>query len=173
MKQFKFSNLFVCLIAGIALGAIMTMLQSGCATSSEKVVTPYTNALGQIVYVTNTLVTVNQAVLDIEAGAVTDLASFATSEAIKKDPSAKPILIKIQTGLTGVINGAGTNSTAQIIGLFSNSGNATITSEFAPVVTKVSQIEQSLITKYGSTVAGQIILAFAKALLAGITQGLL
>lgn len=158
---------------GVIIG--VGFIIAGCMTSKTSTVTgtSTTNAAGVVttIYATNTVTTVNQANLDIDALGLQSIVSIAVTVTVQKDPGALQPIKDIQAALTGIINGANTNSVTQILAV-AGQNNAALQAEIAPLVTQASAFEQNLIVKYGTQVGGQISLAMAKAALAGIGVGL-
>lgn len=166
----KFSGL----LHSLALcGAVLAL--TGCLTSKKSTVkeTQTTNASGVVstTFATNSVITVNQAALDLEAGVLQGVTSLAVTITLQKDPAALEPIQDAQTALSGLINGATTNSISQIMEV-AGAKNATLQTELAPLVQQASELEQQLIGKYGATIAGEISLAQAKALNLGITAAL-
>jgi LysM repeat protein len=153
---------FAALIAVVAL-------TPGCLTSKKQVVTG-TTATG---FTPHTVVTVNQAVLDADCLVVKVVATQATQRLAAKGGGTVQTLRDIETALNGIISGANTGSAGQVIKLIGVKPNDTATAdEVTQLVKDLSDYEQSLIQKYGATVAGQISLAIAKAVYAGMAAAL-
>jgi len=173
----KLQPLDFSVISSLALGTVIVSvcLITGCLTSKTTTVTPgSTNSLGVVTSpVTNTVTTVNTVNLTLDASVLQAVTATAVSIAIQKDPAAAPILQNVATALGGILNGASTNTTAQVIALLgSNNNNAAIATELGPLINIVSAEEQTLLSKYGLTVSGQITLAIAKAVDSGFIVGL-
>lgn len=156
------------IISSIGLALILC----GCATTKTTSVTSSTNALGQTIQTTNVVVAVNQANLALDCAGIQAATGLAVSIALQQDPSARADVLNVQATLNGILKGADSNSVAQITSLLKSSGNAAVTRNLAPLVSQASSLEQSLVAKYGTTVGGQIALAVANAINAGITSGL-
>lgn len=82
-----------------------------------------------------------------------------------------PTLKNVSLALSGVLNGASTNSAAQLLAVIGQN-NPVIAANIGPVVTQASDLEQKLLKKYGSGVAGQIAVAIVTAFNNGLTAGL-
>jgi hypothetical protein len=171
-----FGNFVVALVASpFVLAPLIFIFGQGCLTDKTSSVTATTNTQFGVTttnYATNTVVTVNSNALALDCAGIQSLTGLGVSVAIQEDPKAKQIIQNIQTALSGVLNGAGTNTVLQIQSLIGSSGNAAVTSNLAPVVNSLSSLEQTLVKKYGATVGGQIGLALATAVNVGITAGL-
>jgi hypothetical protein len=142
-------------------------LCAGCLTSKQTSVTQ--GASGPV---TNTVTVVNQANLLLDSSVLQGATAIAVSVAVQKDPSVVPALKDAQTALTGILNGASTNSASQILSTLGQSSNPALAAEITPLVGTVSGLEQSLLAKYGTNVTGQITIALAKAVNAGFATGL-
>jgi hypothetical protein len=141
-------------------------------TSKTTTVTQSTNSAGAVTSATNVVVTVNQANLALDCAGIQAATGIAVSLTLQKDPAAKPEIQNIQTALSGILNGAGTNSVNQIATLIGSSKNAAVVANLTPVVNSMSSLEQSMIAKYGAAVGGQFGLAIATAISNGINSGL-
>jgi hypothetical protein len=147
-------------------------MPTGCMTSKQSTVTEATNSAGVISYQTNVVTVVNQANLDLDCAGIQAATGLAVSMALQKDPAAKPALVNIQTALSGILQGANTNSVKQIATLIGSSTNPAVAANLTPLVSTMSTLEQSLIQKYGASTGGQIGLAIATAISNGINSGL-
>jgi hypothetical protein len=144
-------------------------LLPGCMTSKVTTVTHPTGGTGTV---TNTVTVVNTNNLILDASVIQAAVATGVSVAIQKDPSTIPAFKDAQMALDGVLNGSNTNTTAQVLALLGNDSNPTIASEVTPLISVASSLEQQLLAKYGSGVAGQISLAIAKAVDAGLIVAL-
>ena len=151
--------------------ALAAMLPTGCMTSKQSTVTESTNSAGFVSYQTNDVTVVNQANLALDCAGIQAAMGLAVSMTLQKDPGAKPEIQNIQTALTGILNGANTNSVKQIATLIGSSTNAVVAANLTPLVVTMSTLEQSLIQKYRATTGGQIGLAIATAINNGIASG--
>ena len=141
---------------------------SGCMTTKTPVVTPGVNGGPPT---TNIVVTVNQANLAMDCAGIQAATTIAVSE-VASNQQAVAILTDFNLVLSGIINGANSNSVPQVMALLGKNGNAAIQQEITPLVAAASQLEQQLLNKYGATVSGQITIAIAKAVSNGIAVGL-
>lgn len=146
----------------------LLLIPQGCMTSSTPVVTSSTNSAGLVTLMTNTVTTVNQANLALDSAILQGAVTVYLSVAVNKDPSIVPALKDAQLGLTGVLNGANTNSVSQILTALKQSSNPTLAAAMAPIVNDISVYEQAMLAKYGTTVSGQISIAFAQAVNGGL-----
>lgn len=156
-----------CLAMAVAIG--------GCMTSRVVTITPGgTNATtGSITGpATNTVTIVNTNNLQLDCLAIQGLAAGATVGARLADTNTIPYLQDAQTAMGGLLNGASEGSTAQILDALGQSGNTNLATAFAPVVAAASSIEQGLLAKYDTSVAGQISVAITRAVYNGISLGL-
>jgi len=168
--------------AGIAPGAIASVLLVGslcvgitaCMTSKVVSVTPGgTNAQGGVFSpVTNTVTIVDTNNLALDCLGIQGLVAGATVGARMAATNAIPALQDAQTALGGLLDGANAGSVQQILEALGKSDDASLASAFAPIVTTASTIEQALLAKYGTTVAGQISIAITRAVYNGISLGL-
>jgi hypothetical protein len=171
-------------LAAITITLALALLPQGCATEKQVVASTNTttaittNTSGQVIDTTNTLVTqvtntvVNPAVLALDCAAIQTGAGVAVNFAVAKDPNARVVLGNVETALSGVLNGATTNSIAQVGTILGTTGNQAVTSSLSPLINSLSTYEQGLLAKYGQSVGGQIVLAITKAIYNGIQQGL-
>jgi len=157
----------VCLAVGLAAMA-------GCVTDSKQVVTPAsTNAQGVVTGPeTNTVVTVNTNNLALDCAGVQIIAMGATMAVTIQDPSAEPELRIAQVSLTSALEGANPDTTALVIASLGQSTNVVMQAQMGKILGSVSSLNQTLLAKYGPTVAGQITLALATAACDGMTAGL-
>lgn len=152
------------LIAGALLAAVVT---TGCVLSKKQTVTP--NGTGG--FTTNVVTTVNELNLALWTGG-TRLAAAGLTAEFKKDPVAVKALTDAHIALDGILHGANTNTTANVVEMLKSTGNPQLTMETTSFMNSVSKIEQGLLEKYGTTVAGEISVAFTQAISDGIALGL-
>jgi hypothetical protein len=157
----KFSKILSTSCALVATSLIFV----GCLTSKTTTTNPTTGTV-----TTNTVV--NQANLLLDTSILQGATSIAVSVAVQKDPSVVPALQNVQVALTGILNGANTNTTSQVLAVLGKSSNPTLVTEITPLINTVSGLEQSLLAKYGTNVSGTITLAIAKAVDAGLIASL-
>ena len=159
----------------LAFSIIVIVAATGCMTSKISTITPAaTNTVTGVVFpaVTNTVTSVNTNNLMLDASVLQGLTAIAVSEAVQRDPSCVQPLKDAQTALDGILNGANTNTTTQVVALLGSGSNPVLVSEISPLIGTLSSLEQTLLNKYGSGVSGQISIALTRAVLAGITVGL-
>lgn len=137
---------------------------TGCLTSKQVTTNPNGTST------TNTVV--NQANLLLDTSVLQGATAIATSVAIQKDPSVIPALKDTQVALNGILNGSNSNTTTQVLGLLGTNSNPVLAAEITPLIGTVSGLEQTLLAKYGTNVAGQISIAIAKAVDGGLVVGL-
>jgi hypothetical protein len=137
------TTLFISLLAAATL--------VGCVTKSVTTVTPGVNGGSPT---TNQVTVVNQANLDLDCAALQLVGTPALIYALNKDPQARPIVVDIQTALTGALVGADTNVVAQINGLIG--GDPALQASLVPLIQAASSLNQQMLAKYG-TVNGVII----------------
>lgn len=162
---------FVISVALLAT-AIVSLTQTGCVTTKTTTVTAGTNSAGLATLTTNVVVTVNQANLALDCAGIQAATGLTVAEVLQKDPTARPVIVDVQTGLNGILNGATPATTAQAEALITKSNNAAVTAQLTPIINNMSSLEQSLIKKYGAGVGGQIAVAVTTAVLNGINAGL-
>lgn len=153
----------------------MLATQTGCLLSHTATVTPGgTNSVTGVYTgpVTNTVTTVNEANLALDSAALEAVASIAVSTVVSKDPSVIPVLKNAHTILDGILNGSNPQTTAQVLAMLKAQNNPTLTSEVNSLIGAANTLEQSLLAKYGQGVAGEITMALAKAINAGLATGL-
>ena len=161
------------IIAATLLAA--SCLLTGCLTGKVSTITPAsTNSLGIITGpVTNTVTIVNTNNLLLETAVLQSATAIGVGVAVQKDPSIVQALTDAQIALDGILNGASTNTPAQVAALLGNNSNPTIQGEIMPLITMASVLEQQLLAKYGTTVGGQISMAILRALDRGLAAGLI
>ena len=161
-------------VTAVGISIFVGSILVGCMTSKSTVATPAsTNSVGVVTPgTTTTVTTVNTNNLTIDAAVIQGVVATAVSVAVQKDPSVIPALQIAQASLGGVLNGSDASTPGQIMALLGKNGNATIQAEITPLVSVVSGLEQQLLAKYGQGVAGQITLAIAKSVYAGLSVGL-
>jgi len=152
-------NKILALLMSLAVVGLVSV-QPGCVTSK----TTAPNGA--------TTITVNTNNLALDAAVLQSATAIAVSVAIQKDPGAIPALKDASTALTGILTGANTQNTAQLLQTLGASNNPTLAAEITPLIGTASALEQQLINKYGSSVGGQIALAITKAVAAGFAIGL-
>lgn len=169
----KLSSASLSVACGLAAASLcIAVLESGCWTQSTPVVTSATNSTGVVTQTTNTVVTVNEANLLLDCSIIQSAVGVAVSETLQQDPKAKPAIQNTQAVINGLLGGATLQSTSQIAALLGSATNTTLINNLNPIVTSLSSLEQSLLTKYGAGTGGQIAIAVAKAVSAGITYGM-
>jgi len=149
---------------GMLVAFGLTLIASGCLTS--RTVTSNPNGT----FTTN--VVVNQAQLTIDCAVIQVNTAIGVSIAVQKDPSIIPTLKDVSLTLTGILQGANTNSAAQILALVNEKNNPVIKDNIGMVVSQASNLEQQLLAKYGANAHGQIVIAIATAFNSGLTAGL-
>ena len=143
---------------------IIASLNTGCVTKKVQTVTN-----GQ----TNTVTVVNQENLDLDAAALQGATSIATAFIVSKgNPADIAALKNAELAINGILNGANQQTTQQVIDLLKANGSATLQTQVSGLVQAASALEQKLLNKYGTTVAGQISVELTKAIYAGLVIGL-
>lgn len=163
------------LLLSTLAAALLSGCLTGCMTSKTTTVTPGgTNSVTGAGYlpVTNTVVTVNQANLTLDCGVLQGITAGAVSVVVAKEPGSIPALKDAAVALDGILNGANTNTTAQVIGLLGGNANPVLNTEVTSLLSTVSALEQQLLAKYGPMVGGQIALAITRAVSEGLVTGL-
>ncbi len=154
--------------------AALTIIDTGCMIGTKSTVTPGgTNTAG--VYfgpITNTVTVVNEANLALDSAALEAVTSIAISTVVSKDPSVVEVLKNAHVALDGILNGSNPSTTGQVLAMLKAQNNPTLTSEINSLIGSANTLEQSLLAKYGSGVAGEITIALAKAINAGLSVGL-
>lgn len=149
----------------LAVGLVVGMAALvGCATRTVTSTTPAG-------VVTHT-VEVNTNNLALDCTGVQALTMVATIAVTVQDPSAEPELRMAQVSLTAALKGADSNTVAMATAALGNSTNAVMKAQMGKIIGSMSSLEQSLLAKYGPTVAEQILLAIAGAVCDGMTAGL-
>ena len=158
----------------LGLLAALTVTLAGCeGCLTQKQITPVTttgtNGVVTTTYTTNTVVNTN--VLAIECGVVTEACAGASAY-FGANTNDLPILVDIQTGLGGIINGTNPQTVSQVLQLVGLSGNEAAVNALTPLINQVSAFEQLLLAHYSGANGVIITTAFAKAVLAGLNLGL-
>lgn len=148
------------LSAAVLAVAILSVIPftSGCLTSKQ---TTVTNG------VTNTVTVLNQAALDGYSLLAQVAATEVAQTIVAKNPGATNVIQDIEVSLNGVISGANTSNVSQLIKLV-GANNPASAAQLTALANTVSAYEQALVQKYGSTIAGQIAISFAKSINAGL-----
>jgi hypothetical protein len=157
------NNRVLLISAAIAIAAF-----TGCLTSKTSTVTP--NGTGG--FTTNTVTTVNEANLALDSAGLQSLVAISTSILIDNDTNLIPILYRAHVALDGILNGSNPQTTAQVLAMLKAQNNPDLTTEITSLLASVSQLEQDLLKKYGSSVAGEISVALVRAVDRGIVVGL-
>lgn len=156
----------------LAIAALpLLIVGNGCKTTSA--VTSATNTVtGVVTLTTNTVQVVDPVALSLAVAGSEGITAIAVTTVVQKDPQAVPVLKDVQLALTGVLTGASTNSTSQVLSTLGKSSDATLSAAMTPIIQQISVLEQGLIARFGAQAGGQITLAIANAVNAGITVGL-
>lgn len=171
MKSRKIYYSLLAITIVILCLAPLLMFTSGCKTTST--VTPTTNTVtGVVTLTTNTVQVVDPVALSLAVAGSEGITAIAVTTVVKKDPGAIPVLKDAQTALTGVLTGASASSTSQVLATLGQSNDATLSAAMTPIIQQISVLEQGLIARFGAQAGGQITLAIASAVNAGITVGL-
>ena len=164
-------------LTAIGLAAItmalapVAMFNSGCAySSSTGLQTNVVNGVTNVTTVTN--VTVNQATLAVEELATQGGVAALVTALIDKDPKAVPAIQDLQITLNGVLNGASTNSTAQLVATWQKKQDPALVAELTPLVNLFSSAEQNVVTKLNTSPQGQVAFALAQSGESGVTMAL-
>jgi hypothetical protein len=160
-------------LAALVLAGVLVIGTGGCMTSEVTTVTPpTTNSVTGVVTgpVTNTATVVNEANLELDCAGLQLVGTPALIFTLEKEPAARPVVVDIQTALTGAIVGVDTNVLDSIDGLIG--GDAALQASLLPLIQGASSLEQSLLQKYGNAVATQISIAILKAELNIVTAAL-
>lgn len=152
--------------------AATAVLATGCATSHKVTITqdPTSGAFS-----TNTTVVVNEVNLALDCVAAQGATAIAVNVVLvqtKHDPNVVQALKNAKIAMDGILNGSNQQTTAQVLALLKAQGNQALTDQVTQLVDTVSKLEQGLLQKYGTTVAGEISLSLLKAVDAGLTIGL-
>lgn len=153
----------VCLFAAVFV--------SGCVIGHKTSVA--TNPNGT--FTTNTVAIVNEANLSLDCVAIqgaTAIAVNAVRVQTKNDPNVLNAIKNAKVALDGILTGANQQTTAQVMDILKSQGNPALQQQVASLVQTVSALEQSLLQKYGTTVAGEITLSILKSIDAGLAIGL-
>lgn len=160
MKIKKLTSII--LVAALAAATAPTLV--GCMTS--QVQTPGPKGT------TTTVTVVNTNNLALDASALQAVTATTVSLVVAKYPSTTNEFRTAHIILDGVINGSNPQTTAQVLSMLKASSNPVLASEISSLIGSLSAAEQTLLQKYGAEVAGQIALALARAVDAGIVVGI-
>lgn len=160
-------NMFLKLSAAVL--AVLSVTLIGCVTSKVSTVTP--TATG---FVTNTVTVVNTNNLTLDAAALQAATAVSVSLVVNNPKNAAmiPALKDAQIALDGILNGSNATTTTQVLTLLQANSNPALSQEITSLLSVVSAFEQSVLAKYGPSVAGQIGLAVTRAIDAGLIVGL-
>lgn len=151
--------------------ALLAAAWGGCLTSQETVLSPAgTNAQGTVSYATNVVTVVNTNALAVDCLAIQTATSLAVAAAEAEDPALAPALADARIALGGLLNGANSNSVPEILGAVGTT-NAAFASVVGPLVADASALEQTLKSKYGASISGQIVIAILQAVAQGLGVG--
>lgn len=160
--------------AGLILVAALASAFTGCMFHKTTTVTPGgTNTLGVYIGpVTNVTYTVDEVALAADAMGLTTIIAGGTAAYIQKDPSAIQPLKTAELALNDVASGISTQSVNDVFGKLKAASNPALAEQVKSFMAQASALEQSLLTKYGKTVAGEISIALTKAAAQGLAVGL-
>jgi hypothetical protein len=150
-------------VAALALGSIVAF-ESGCMTQKVASVDPKTGA-------TNFVTQVNQLNLALDCQGIQLLAAGAASTSLnltKNNPKVLTALTDAHLALDGILHGASSNTTAQVVTMLKSANNPILTQQVISFEAALSKQEQALVQQYGTTVAGQISTAITQAIDNGI-----
>lgn len=153
------------LLSIVLLGALAF---TGCLTKRTSTVTG-TAATG---FTTNTVTTVNEDNLAIDSAVFQSVVTTATALLVQHDPASAAPLRTAQRALDDVVNGVSQQSVNDVLGKLKAQGNPVVAQQVDSLLKAASAIEQKLVMKYGSSVAGEITIALVRAADAGLVVGL-
>lgn len=154
----------------LAAATLVALVTTGCLTSRKQVVTSTPSG-----FTTNYVTTVNEGNLALDAGVLQASAAIAVNAALiqtHNDPQVISALKNAKVALDGILGGTSQQTTQQVVDLLKANGNPALVAQVTSIVNAVSALEQQLLAKYGTTVAGEISLEILKSLDAGLAVGL-
>ena len=159
------------LFALLGLAFVAAFAIVGCVTAKK--ITTTANADGT--FTTNTTTVVNEANLALDCAGiqvVTAVSVNAVRIQSKNDPNVLNALKNAKVALDGILTGANQQTTAQVLTILKANDNPALQQQVSSLVQTVSALEQSLLQKYGTGVAGEITLSILKSVDAGLAIGL-
>lgn len=155
----------------ISIVPFVAMLTSGCVIGHKQVVSG-SAATG---YTTNSVAFVNEANLTLDASALQATTAIAVNVVLvqtHKDPQIIAALKNAKVAMDGILGGTSQQTTQQVIDILKANGNPSLVAQVTSIVNAVSALEQQLLAKYGTTIAGEISIEILKSLDAGLGVGL-
>jgi len=148
----------------------LVAMSAGCVLGKKTSVTANPNGT----FTTNTTVIVNEANLTIDSAALQAATAIAVNTVriqTHNDPGVLSALRNAKVALDGVLMGASQQTTAQVLDILRANGNPALQQQVTSLVQTISALEQSLLQKYGVTVAGEITISILKSVDAGLAIG--